>query len=127
MIKIKALRLTRWLHFSNSQLPIIGSNIPASPTYGVYISQRIRYSRACGQYKDFLDRAQLLTQKLFKQGLVAPRLKTSLQNFFWSSSQTLLTILILTLSTKVITTVFITVCINLSAAQFLCPAGKGRY
>jgi len=29
--------------------------------YGVYISQLIRYSRACAQYSDFLDRAQLLT------------------------------------------------------------------
>ena len=27
--------------------PFISSNIPASPAYGVYISQLIRYSRAC--------------------------------------------------------------------------------
>jgi hypothetical protein len=33
--------------------PFICSNIPA---YGVYISQMIRYSRACGSYQDFLDR-----------------------------------------------------------------------
>ena len=42
----------------------ISSNIPASPAYGVYISQLRRYSRACDQYSGFLDRAQLLTQKL---------------------------------------------------------------
>jgi hypothetical protein len=34
----------------------ISSNIPAAPAYGVYISQMIRYSRACGSYQDFLDR-----------------------------------------------------------------------
>jgi hypothetical protein len=36
--------------------PFICSNIPAAPAYGVYISQLIRYSRACGTYQDFLDR-----------------------------------------------------------------------
>jgi len=28
--------------------PFIGSNIPAVPAYGIYISQLIQYSRACG-------------------------------------------------------------------------------
>ena len=63
--------------------PFIRSDIPASPAYGVYISQLIRYSRACVQYNDFLDRAQLLTQKLLKQGYIAPSLKSSsLQKFY---------------------------------------------
>ena len=61
--------------------PFISSNIPASPAYGDYISQLVRYSIDCAQYSDFLDRAQLLTQKLLKQGHVAPRLKSSLQKF----------------------------------------------
>jgi hypothetical protein len=38
----------------------ICSNIPAAPAYGVYISQLMRYSRACGPYHDFLDRGLLL-------------------------------------------------------------------
>ena len=40
------------------------------------------YSRACTQYSDFLERTQLLTQKLLKHGYVVPRLKPSLQNFY---------------------------------------------
>jgi hypothetical protein len=32
----------------------------------------MRYSRSCVQYSDFLDRAQLLTQMLLKQGYDAP-------------------------------------------------------
>jgi hypothetical protein len=36
--------------------------------YGVYFSQLIRYSRACGSYQDFLDRRLLLTRKLWNQG-----------------------------------------------------------
>jgi hypothetical protein len=39
----------------------ISSNIPAAADYGVYISQLIRYRRACAQYNVFLDKAQLLT------------------------------------------------------------------
>ena len=62
--------------------PFTISNIPASSEYGVYISQLMHYSRACYQYSDFLNRAQLLTLKLPQQGYVAPRLKSSLQNFY---------------------------------------------
>jgi hypothetical protein len=57
-------------------------NIPASPAYGVFISQLTHYSRACTQYNVFLDRDQLLTQKLLNQGYVAPRLNSSLQKFY---------------------------------------------
>jgi hypothetical protein len=42
-------------------------NIPAAPLYVVYISQLIRYSRACGSYQDFPDRGLLLTRKLLNQ------------------------------------------------------------
>ena len=75
----KTKRQTRWHPFSNSQHPFLSSDIPEAPVYGVYISQPVGYSRACAQYSDFLDRAQLLTQKLLKQGYVAPKLKLSLQ------------------------------------------------
>ena len=43
--------------------PFISSNIPTSPANGVYISQLVCCARACAQYNDFLDRAQLLTQR----------------------------------------------------------------
>jgi len=49
--------------------PFICSNIPAAPAYWVYISQLIRYSRACGFYLDFLNRGFMLTRKLLNQGL----------------------------------------------------------
>ena len=42
--------------------PFICSNIQASPAYGIYLSQMIRYSRACSSYQDFLDRGLLLTR-----------------------------------------------------------------
>jgi hypothetical protein len=33
-------------------------HLPASPAYGVYISQLIRYARASNNYSDFLKRHQ---------------------------------------------------------------------
>jgi hypothetical protein len=62
--------------------PFLCGNIPAAPAYGVYISQLVRYSRACGVYRDFLDRAWLLTDTLMRQAYVAKRLKSSLLNLF---------------------------------------------
>jgi hypothetical protein len=35
------------LNFPIVNFPFICSNIPTAPVYGVYISQMIRYSRAC--------------------------------------------------------------------------------
>jgi hypothetical protein len=43
------------------------SNIPLSPAYGVFISQLIRYARACFTYEDFLKWGKLLTKKLMLQ------------------------------------------------------------
>ena len=62
--------------------PSICSNIPVAPAYGVYISQIIRYSRACGSYQDFLDRGLLLTRKLLNQGFLLVKLKSSLRKFY---------------------------------------------
>ena len=62
--------------------PFMCSNIPAAPAYGVYISQLIRYSRACVSYHDFLDRGLLLTRKLLNQGFMMVKLKSSLRKFY---------------------------------------------
>ena len=50
------------------KFPYICNNIPAAPVYGVYISQLIQYSRACGSYHNILDKGLLLTRKLLNQG-----------------------------------------------------------
>ena len=42
--------------------------------YTMYISQMLRYSRACGSYQDFLDRGLLLTRKLLNQGFLLVKL-----------------------------------------------------
>ena len=50
--------------FSIVNFPFLSSNIPEAPAYGVYISQLIRYSRACISDHNFLDRGLLLTRKV---------------------------------------------------------------
>ena len=55
--------------FSIVNIPFMISNIPESPAYGVYISQLIRYSRACSDNLDFLIRLRFLTSKLLQQGI----------------------------------------------------------
>ena len=57
-------------NFPIVNFPFICSNITAAPVYGVYISELIRYSRACGSYQDFLDRGLLLKRKLLNQGVL---------------------------------------------------------
>ena len=64
----------------------------SSPAYGVFISQFIRYARACSSYECFILRAARLSSKLLRQGYVMDRLKSSLRKFLWSiwgSHQTL--------------------------------------
>jgi hypothetical protein len=64
--------------------PFMCSNIPVVLVYGVYLSQMIRYSRACGFYQDFLDRGLLLTRELLNQGFLLVKLKSLLRIFYGS-------------------------------------------
>ena len=69
-------------NFPIVNFPFICSNIPAAPAYGGYISQMIRYFRACGSYPIFLDRGLLLTRKLLNQGFLLVKLKLSYRTFY---------------------------------------------
>ena len=55
-------------NFKIINFPNMCSNIPASPAYGVYISQLIRYTRASSNYSDFLKRHLHLRNRLLDQG-----------------------------------------------------------
>ena len=43
--------------------PYLSSNIPSGPSYGVYISQLIRYARCCSHYDDFRYRHKCLVDR----------------------------------------------------------------
>ena len=69
-------------NFPIVNFPFMCSNIPASPAYGVHISQLIRYSRACGSYQGVLDRGLLLPRKLLNQRFPLVKLKSPLRKFY---------------------------------------------
>ena len=68
-------------NFHITNCPFLRSNIPSSPAYGVFISQLIRYARACSSYDCFILRARRLSSKLLKQGYLVERLKSSFNDF----------------------------------------------
>jgi len=70
-------------NFKIINFPNMCSNIPASPGYGVYISQLIRYARASSYYSDFLKRPVYLINRLLDQGYEKIRLIRSLKKFIF--------------------------------------------
>ena len=60
------LLLTKF-DFESVNFPFLDGNVPCSTSYGVYISQPIRFARASSHVADFNTRTKLLTQRLLKQ------------------------------------------------------------
>ena len=59
----------------------MSSNIPANPTYGVYISQLIKIKRICDTFQSFVIRHRLLTERLIRQGFWYSKLCTFFKKF----------------------------------------------
>ena len=55
-------------NFEIEKFPFLDGDVPRSPSYGVYISQLIRFARVCSNVDDFNNRNLFLTAKLLKQG-----------------------------------------------------------
>ena len=53
-----------------------------SPSYGVYISQLIRFTRVCSNVDDFNNRNLFLTAKLFKQFYIYHKIRKSFSKFY---------------------------------------------
>ena len=70
-------------NFKIINFPNMCSNIPASPAYGVYISQLIRYARASSNYSDFLKCHLHLRNRLLDQGYEKICLIRSLKKFIF--------------------------------------------
>jgi hypothetical protein len=70
-------------YFKIINFPNMCSNRPASPAYGVYISQLIRNARASSNYSDFLKRHLHLRNRLLDQGYEKIRLIRSLNKFIF--------------------------------------------
>jgi hypothetical protein len=70
-------------NFKIINFPNMCNNIPASPAYGVYILQLIRYARVSSNYSDFLKRHLHLRNRLLGQGYKKIRLIRSLEKLIF--------------------------------------------
>ena len=68
-------------NFHITNFPFLSSNVQSLPTYGISISQLMRYARACSSYECFILRARRLSSKLLKQRYLVERLQSSFRKF----------------------------------------------
>ena len=62
--------------------PFLDGDVARSPSYGVYISQLIRFARACSNVDDFNNRNLFLTAKLLKQGYRYHKIRKAFSKFY---------------------------------------------
>ena len=72
--------------FDIVNFPFLDGDVPRRTSYGVYISQLIRFARASSNISDFNCRNKALTAKLLKQGYRYHKLRKALTKFYrWHS------------------------------------------
>ena len=69
-------------NFEIVNFPFLDGDVPRSPSYGVYISQLIRFARVCSNVDDFNNRNLFLTAKLFKQGYRYHKIRKAFSKFY---------------------------------------------
>ena len=67
--------------------PFLDGDLPRSPSYGVYISQLIRFARVCSNVDDFNNRNLFLTAKLLKQGYRYHKIQKAFSKFYHRHSE----------------------------------------
>ena len=68
--------------FETVNFPFLDDDVPHSTSYGVYISQLIRFARASSHVAGFNTGNKLLTQKLHKQGNQYHKLRKTFSKFY---------------------------------------------
>ena len=68
-------------NFQIVNFPDLSGNIPNKHSYGVFVSQLIRYARCCDELADFTNRSKALIQKLTKQNFLLSQLRRVFEMF----------------------------------------------
>ena len=68
--------------FDIVNFPFIDGDVPKPPSYGVYISQLIRFTRAYSHVTDFNNHNKFLTAKLLRQGYRYHKLRKVFFKFY---------------------------------------------
>ena len=71
-----------YFNFDIVNVPFLDGDVPRRPSYGVYISQLIRFARASPHVTDFNNRNKYLTAKLLKQGYRYHKLRKAVSKFY---------------------------------------------
>lgn len=69
-------------NFNIVNFPFLDGDVPRATSYGVYISQLVRFSRACNDVNDFNERNLCITEKLLKQGYRYHKLRKTFCKFY---------------------------------------------
>ena len=67
--------------FSIVNFPDLSGNIPSKQSYGVFVSQLIRYARCCQKLTDFQKRTWILIDRLVRQHFLKNQLKRTFMKF----------------------------------------------
>ena len=69
-------------NFEIVNFPFLDGDVPRSPSYGVYISQLIRFARVCSNVDYLNNRNLFLTAKLLKQGYRYHKIRKAFSEFY---------------------------------------------
>ena len=74
-------------NFEIVNFPFLDGYFPLFPSYGIYISQLIRFARVCSNVDDFNNRNLFLTAKLLKQGYRYHKIRKAFSKFYHRHSE----------------------------------------
>ena len=74
-------------NFEIVNFPFLDGDVPRSPSYGVYISQLIRFARVCSNVDDFNNINLFVTAKLLKQGYRYNKIRKAFSKFYHIHSE----------------------------------------
>ena len=75
------------LNFEIVNFPFLDGDVPRSPSYSIYISQLLCYTRVCSNVDDFNNRNLYLTAMLLKQGYRHRKIRKSVSKFYHRHSE----------------------------------------
>ena len=75
--------------FPIANFPWLSGDVPRLPSYGVYISQLVRFARCCTGFSDFHSKILQITSKLLTHGYRYHKLRKTFGKFFRSYSDLL--------------------------------------
>ena len=84
--------------FDIVNFPFLDGNVPRSTSYGVYISQLIRFSRVSSHVNDFNTRNKVVTAKLLRQDYRYHKIRKAFSKFYRRQFVGLKTLLLQSLS-----------------------------